>query len=184
MIRASCTILFRSVTGMLLAGGIGLTSGASAPNTVSDGRLKATLLLQVVHYVEWPQTAWASSAQPFTICLRGAGRLADRIAELARTEAVLSRPVRVTTVRRQPELASCHVLLDATPTDAEPWGPQSPVLTVGEDEAFTRSGGMVGLVVAEGRVVLELNRAAAERVGLRFSSRLLRLSRLVGEERH
>jgi hypothetical protein len=55
----------------------------------------------------------------------------------------------------------------------------APVLTVGEADRFARRGGMIGFYFEDNRVRLEVNRAAAERAGLRFSSKLLAVARLV-----
>jgi hypothetical protein len=53
------------------------------------------------------------------------------------------------------------------------------VLTVGEADRFARRGGMIGFVLEDNRVRLEVNRAAAEKAGLQLSSKLLAVSRLV-----
>ena len=55
----------------------------------------------------------------------------------------------------------------------------APVLTVGEADRFARRGGMIGFFFEDNRVRLEVNRAAAERAGLRVSSKLLAVARLV-----
>jgi hypothetical protein len=55
------------------------------------------------------------------------------------------------------------------------------VLVVGESEGFARAGGVIGFTVEGGTVGFEVNRAAAERAGLTISSRLLKLSRVVGD---
>ncbi len=55
------------------------------------------------------------------------------------------------------------------------------VLTVGETRDFAVRGGVIGLLVSEGRVRFEINVAAAERASLRVSSKLLRLGRIVRE---
>lgn len=53
------------------------------------------------------------------------------------------------------------------------------VLTIGEDAAFTRSGGIINFVNDNNKVRFEVNAAAAERAGLKISSRLLALARIV-----
>jgi hypothetical protein len=51
-----------------------------------------------------------------------------------------------------------------------------PVLTVGDAEDFIDLGGMIRFTEADRRIRFEINPAAAERVSLRVSSRLLRLA--------
>jgi hypothetical protein len=59
-----------------------------------------------------------------------------------------------------------------------------PVLIVGESDGFARRGGMVNFYIESSRVRFEINRSVAEEAGLRLSSQLLRIARLVagGEE--
>jgi hypothetical protein len=58
------------------------------------------------------------------------------------------------------------------------------VLTVGTSDQFARSGGMVGLFVEDGRMRFAINPDAAQRSGVRLSSRLLALAKLVKDARH
>jgi hypothetical protein len=59
---------------------------------------------------------------------------------------------------------------------------RAPVLTVGEADRFARRGGMIGFFYENNRVRLEVNREAAESAGLRVSSKLLTVARLVKTE--
>ena len=60
----------------------------------------------------------------------------------------------------------------------------APVLTVGDGDGFARGGGMIGLFVEDGRMRFAINPNAAQRAGLRLSSQLLKLARIVKEGRH
>jgi hypothetical protein len=51
------------------------------------------------------------------------------------------------------------------------------VLTVGEGPEFIEQGGIVAFLIQGGNVRFAIDANAAERAGLRISSRLLRLSR-------
>lgn len=53
------------------------------------------------------------------------------------------------------------------------------MLTVGEDGVFTQCGGIINFVKEDNRVRFEVNVSAAERAGLKISSRLLALARIV-----
>jgi hypothetical protein len=55
-----------------------------------------------------------------------------------------------------------------------------PVLTVGEASEFAQAGGIVGFrVTPDGRVAFDVNVEQAERSGLKLSSQLLRVARVV-----
>jgi len=57
-----------------------------------------------------------------------------------------------------------------------------PVLTIGELEDFARKGGIVNLKIVDNKVRIEINREAAERVGLKLSGRLLKTAMIVRTE--
>ena len=60
----------------------------------------------------------------------------------------------------------------------------APVLTVGDGESFAEVGGTIGLFVEDGRMRFAINPNAAHRAGLRLSSQLLKLAKIVKEGRH
>jgi hypothetical protein len=53
------------------------------------------------------------------------------------------------------------------------------VLTIGETDRFAQAGGMIRLIIDEGRVRFDVNIVSAERAGLKVSSQLLKLARKV-----
>ena len=57
-----------------------------------------------------------------------------------------------------------------------------PVLTVGEADNFTRDGGIISFYAQGTKIRFEINKQVAENAGLRISSRLLRLARIVSSE--
>jgi hypothetical protein len=56
---------------------------------------------------------------------------------------------------------------------------RQPVLTVGDTEGYGQRGVMVNFYLDQSRVRFEINLAAARRAGLRISSQLLKLARIV-----
>ena len=54
-----------------------------------------------------------------------------------------------------------------------------PVLTVSDGKGFSQAGGIIELYVEGGRMRFAINVDAAERSGLRLSSRLLGLAKVV-----
>ncbi|MGH7821749.1 MAG: YfiR family protein, partial [Candidatus Binatia bacterium] len=53
------------------------------------------------------------------------------------------------------------------------------VLTVGDREGFADRGGMINFRLSENRIRLDINVEATRRAGLRVSSQLLKLARIV-----
>jgi hypothetical protein len=56
------------------------------------------------------------------------------------------------------------------------------VLTVSEVEEFAARGGVINFVLVDNRVRFEINPGAAKRSGLKISSELLRLGRIVDRD--
>jgi hypothetical protein len=54
-------------------------------------------------------------------------------------------------------------------------------LTVGEAEGFATQGGIINFAVEGNKLHLEVNPLAAERAGLKFSSKLLNIATIVKE---
>jgi len=59
----------------------------------------------------------------------------------------------------------------------------SSTLTVGETEGFAGLGGIINLTVEGNNVHFEINQLAAQRAGLKISSKLLSLAKIVGDLR-
>ena len=58
-------------------------------------------------------------------------------------------------------------------------------MTVSETKDFIKSGGMINLmIIKKDTVIFEMNKAAAERVGINFRSKLLRMAARVVENRN
>ena len=54
-----------------------------------------------------------------------------------------------------------------------------PILTVSEVESFARNGGDIDFYLSGGKVRFEINPQSAQRCGLKISSQLLSLGRIV-----
>ena len=55
------------------------------------------------------------------------------------------------------------------------------VLTVGDSEGSARRGTVISFLIEDETVQFEVNLQAAERAGIKISSRLLRVARIVGK---
>ena len=57
------------------------------------------------------------------------------------------------------------------------------ILTVSETENFARRGGIINFYLEGNKVRFEINSDAAQRKGIKISSQLLKLGKVVGTER-
>lgn len=141
-------------------------------------RVKAAYLFNFAKYVEWPSSGGTG---PLTLCVAGRNVFGSALEETIAGERVNGRPL-VARVILEPT-PGCDVLFvpRGAATNAYLLAAQGqPVLTVGETPGFIEAGGVINFIVDGANVRFEISAPAADRAGLRVSSRLLRLARMPG----
>ncbi|HEY6361355.1 MAG TPA: YfiR family protein [Vicinamibacterales bacterium] len=136
-------------------------------------RVKAAYLVNFTKFIDWPK-----EPGPLTICVAGRNVFGDVLSDTIRGETINGRPLAVR-VLLEPE-PGCHVTFVPRGAAAPAYlraARSFPELTVGESPDFIAQGGIVNFVVEGGSVRFEIDANAAERSGLRISSRLLQLAR-------
>lgn len=146
--------------------------------------VKAAFLLKFADYVDWPADQ-ARSGRPLVIAILGTdpfGRVLDEM--LARKEvhgrklvvrrfsgvedAVKEASILFISSSERPALTRILRTLD-----------RRPVLTVGDMDRFASRGGIVGFRMQGNTVRFDINLQEAEKAGLKMSSQLLKLARIV-----
>jgi hypothetical protein len=148
---------------------------AIAQPAVAEPNLKAAIVFTLAKFAEWP--AGQQPDESMSLCVLSAGEPLNSAFSALDSKRVHGRPLRVRILGAREDLAGCHIVF----TSAQPPRPVAGRLTVGDGPRFAEAGGMVGLVTANERIQLEMNLAVASGAGMKFSSQLLRLARLVGE---
>ncbi|HWM90379.1 MAG TPA: YfiR family protein [Thermoanaerobaculia bacterium] len=164
----------------LLLAGLPAASIAQGAGT-SEHAVKAAFLYNFAKFVEWPEGTFRSPGEPLAFCVLAEGSFGNELERTVAGKTVAGRPV---TVRRLSQLAGldkCHILFvgaSESPRFDQILAAvgERPVLTVGEEEGFTRAGGIISFVVRSSRVRFLIDRETAGRAGLRLSSRLLELA--------
>jgi len=157
---------------------------AEDPKTLSETQIKAGFVFNFARFVDWPGSAFATATSPFMVCVVGAAPLAELLTETSVGKAVGGRPLTVKSMKPNDDLHVCHVLfLGATEERQEIRTLESlkgsSVLSVSEIHGFAPAGGMIGFVVQDNKVRLEINLEAAIHAGLKVSSKLIAISRIV-----
>ncbi|MFB3909059.1 MAG: YfiR family protein [Candidatus Eisenbacteria bacterium] len=162
---------------------------------VRESWVKAGFVLNFLRFTAWPPESFAGPTDPVRVVVLGDERLADHLQEIVRDERIDSGLREILVERSAAEWSSAgagvraiHLLYVARSIegripsilhDADGF----PVLTVSDAPGFADRGGMLGLVVQEGRLGFEANPGAIERARLAVSSKVLRLARrVVGAE--
>ena len=144
--------------------------------------VKAAYLYKFLNYVDWPETAFADERAPYVIGVHGADDIALELAKLATTRPAADRPVQVRKVARGESLDGMHMLFIGAGAGnpaamLAQSAPQRSLLVVTESDRAPARGASINLLVVDGRVRFDVSLDAAERAGIRLSSRLLAVAR-------
>jgi hypothetical protein len=167
-----CVLVTTLLAAALLAP-VPAMSGSS-PRTATGDQLRALFVQRLVRYVTWPEDAAPASGEPIIVAAIDAESLRPYFGDAGDSGGfrLVQWPV-----------DTCHVLVVAGAPDRSAaailqWASKRPVLTIGQSPASMRMGAVVNLFLSDGKLKLEINPEAAERVGLAISSRLLGLARI------
>jgi hypothetical protein len=163
---------------------IGLPAASLAAVGLTEYEVKAGFLYHVGWFVEWPPTTVQGQASTFIIGVLGTSPLGGVLDDVMRSKTIRERPVVIQYYQRVEEAVSSHVLfISASENTRIPTIlavlAQIPVLTVSDLERFTERGGMVALRLVDRKVHFDVNMDATERAGLKLSSQLLRLAKVI-----
>jgi len=187
-LRASvCGKRFACLAALLLAAHFALVDRAvCAGQSPTEYQVKAAYLFNFLKFVEWPDDAAADPPGKWVIGFVGESPVGGELARLVEGKNVLGRDLLVKKFQPADNLRVCNILFISESEKkrlpsilAALRG--SSVLTVADMDNFTGSGGMVQLVVEDGRVRLTIDVGATGRARLRVSSKLLSLAQAVKE---
>lgn len=150
----------------------------------NEYKIKAVFLFNFLQFVEWPEDAFPYPTSPLRIGVLGNDPFGAALDAAVQDETIEGRKLTVERSPRLEDLQHCHLLfisgsetrrLDSVLAQLD----RQPVITVGEADGFARRGGVIGFYSDGRKVRFEINPVAARRKGLKLSSELLRLGRLV-----
>jgi hypothetical protein len=175
----------RSITRrLLLLATLLFGARLEAQATMGESQIKAMFVYNFLKFVDWPADSSLGARDPFVVVIIGEGPTADAAEHYLEPRAIGDRPLSVHRIRWDQSLAGARAafvveldgkklrrVLDAAAA--------AGVLTIGEGDNFTTSGGVIGLLIEDRRLRFDVDTSAAEHAGLHVSSKILALSRNV-----
>jgi hypothetical protein len=145
--------------------------------------IKAAFLYNFLRFVEWPAEVLPEGTGTITVCLVGEDPFGEAL-ESIKGKTVKNKDLVIRRVQALQSLGACQLLFVSSSEKnrlPEIIGAVKgrAVLTVGELEGFTQRGGIVRFLIESNNVRFEINPDVAERMGLKISSRLLNLAKVV-----
>jgi hypothetical protein len=160
---------------------------AADPPTL-EIQVKSAFVLNFVQFVDWPDGTFKTPDQPIIIGVLGADAFQAALSAAAEGKTIKGRKLIVRAFSPSPNGDSLpwHVVVLGAGAGAKPaellkaLGP-APVLTVGESEDFTASGGLIRFYLEDRKVRFEINVGAAGRARIQISAKLLKLAKVVDQ---
>jgi hypothetical protein len=167
------------VRAFLFALGLALSCAAAAQP--QEHEVKAAFLYKFLSFVEWPAQSFARAGSPLVIGVLGADEVHASLQEIVPGRSAQGRPVELRKLKDGERPAGVHMLFvgRAAAASLPKLGAQPGLLVVSEAEGALEHGAMINFVGVDGRVRFEIAPEAAERRGLRISSRMLAVAQHV-----
>jgi hypothetical protein len=162
---------------------LGAAGGApcAAAEVVPAVAVRAAFLYNFARFAEWPALR---PGVPILVCIVGDDDLAASLTETVRGQTIDGHAVEVLRSPDSGAWKACQILFIADGEVRRAAGglggiKRLPVLTVSDGRDFSQASGIIELFVEDGRMRFAINVEAVERAGLRLSSRLLGLAKLI-----
>jgi len=163
--------------------GATINSNTNGNGSALERRVKAAFLYKFLGYAEFPPGAFFDGSSPVVIGVVGADDLAGELARLVAGRTVNSRPVVVRVLRDTDMQVPLHLLFvgGADPLRVGRMVRQASaaMLVVTECEDGLRQGSVINFRIIDERVRFDVSLDAAERNGIKLSSRLLTVANRV-----
>jgi hypothetical protein len=176
------------MTGIMLAATLIAAPGAGADNGIdaaSDFSVKAAFLYNFAKFAEWPALP---AGAPIVACIVGDDMIAAAFVQTVRGQNINDHRLDVSRSPDSVMWRDCNLLFIAAAEVQRSAGAlgairTQPVLTVSDGKGFAQAGGIIEFYVEGGLMRFEINVDSAERSGLRLSSRLLGLAKIIRDRR-
>lgn len=154
-------------------------TAASGPSL--ERRVKAAFLYKFLGYAEFPASAFADPASPVTMQVSGSDEMVAELAALTAGRSVNNRPI-VVRALREPEPGLAHLLFVAGGDCARAGNVIRAVralLVVTECDTGLQQGSVINFRIVDGHVRFDVSLGAADKNGVKLSSRLLTVANQV-----
>ena len=167
-------------------------SEAQQPEVIDrEPEIKAAYLYNFGRYVEWPATAKSNGengSPDFAIGVIGDSPVVAPLRTIAASKKVGGRAIVIRQFLSDKDFRPCQMLF--VPAGQNPElvaailkkARETATLVVGDEEGFAQKQGQIGFYSDQNNMKFEINVGGAEKAGLKISSKLLSLGRIVGEK--
>ncbi len=139
-------------------------------------KIKAAYLYNFTKFITWPE----QHSDTFNICILGTDPFGGLLTPLEEKNAQ-GKPIRLYRFQSIGQIKQCHILYFGHENNQHHQinALQTDILTISSQPFFARKGGMIGFVIRNGKIKLQINLPALKRNGFKISAKLLEVAELV-----
>ncbi len=159
-----------------------LKQAAFAQTGGGESNLKAVFIYNFTRYIEW-DTAAGLDKNNFVIGIIGSTPVSTSLTEIARSNRVGNKRILVRRYSKPEEIENCNILFIPK---GIPFSLTSVLirtgkgtLTISEESGFARQGTALNFIIDNDKLKFEANLKALFDAGLKASSQLLKLAKIV-----
>jgi hypothetical protein len=139
------------------------------------------MLLNLTRFIDWPAAKLDAAHPQFVVCILGQDPISPFADRFLQNQSVGARPIRIEHLNSLDTATGCHMLyigMSERKNLSAALGElmKSNVLILSERANVNSPNQVVGLPSIDDHVHIEVDLGAAQRSGLTFSSKLLRLA--------
>ena len=187
--NVSSRVLCLIVVIGLCVGIIAMSTAHADTSNSREYKIKAAFLYNLAKFVEWPAEALGDDDKVLVLGLLGDDPF-NQALDALEGKAVKGKKLEVRKFAGMgdiEELKKCHIIFISS-SEREYFSlilealKNSHALIVGDTEGFAEIGGIINFIIVENKVRFEINVDAQERAGLKISSKLLKLAKIIREK--
>ena len=149
----------------------------------NEYQVKLAFLFNFARFVEWPDDAFADARSPIILGILGDDPFGSDL-ETIKGKTIRGRKLIINRFKDVDDIRVCHILFVSNSERSRlpriaTFLRQSKILSVGDMKTFAQKGGVINFVVENNKVGFEINVDAGKHAGLRISSKLLSLAKIV-----
>ena len=154
-------------------------------NPSREYMIKAAFLYNFAKFVEWPSNAFTDKKAPVRLCVLGEDPFGIALDSIE-GKTIHGRKLTIERLNSTKDITICHILFISETEKKQLVNvfdhvKDSSVLTIGDTENFAGLGGIINFTMVKKKIRFRINLAAADRAGLKISSKLLKLADIIEE---
>lgn len=149
----------------------------------SEYQVKAAFILNFAKFVEWPPSAFINSSHTMNLCIVGEDPFGAAL-DAIRGETIGDKQIAIKYLSATQPLKGCQIVFVSRSEKNQlsyivKALKGSSILSIGDTEGFAQQKVIINFYLEQNKVKFEVNEDAARSVGLKISSKLLKLAKMV-----